>query len=211
MCPEGPPGGEVEEFLEDHPERMRVARHARTVEYPPGERFASMDDVGRRRVAVATILHLPEREAGKSRYGVNVEALRCVAVVIRRALDTVAGLEGVDFVIVHDGLPDDWITFLERHGITLVRKDLPAGAISTYGSEFCAATMLKAHLHGLTQYDRVLYIDLDMLPTGDMSHFFTYRYPEGLVGYTIGNAPIAGNIFVVGENTHMDRVLKMKM
>ena len=58
---------------------MRVARHARTVEYPPGERFASMDDVGRRRVAVATILHLPEREAGKSRYGVNVEALRCVA------------------------------------------------------------------------------------------------------------------------------------
>ena len=51
-----------------------------------------------------------------------------------------------------------------------------------YASEYQAGTLIKVNAAGLTQYDRVLNVDLDMFAVSSLRGHFLREYREHLVG-----------------------------
>ncbi|EOD39784.1 hypothetical protein EMIHUDRAFT_223312 [Emiliania huxleyi CCMP1516] len=177
----------------------------KVIPYPPA-RYTPFERLDKSRIAVATILHLPSGSAGKNERFASkpLETLLCVLLILKAELVSTGRLDGVDFVVLHDNVPDVWLSDLNASGVKTVRMPLPK--LSLYPTEFCAANLLKAHLLSLTQYERVLYTDADMLPTGSWRDIFEYEYPEGLVGEMMG-VGFWGNMFLIRPNATQHQAL----
>ena len=177
----------------------------KVIPYPPA-RYTPFERLDKSRIAVATILHLPSGSAGKNERFASkpLETLLCVLLILKAELVSTGRLDGVDFVVLHDNVPDVWLSDLNASGVKTVRMPLPK--LSLYPTEFCAANLLKAHLLSLTQYERVLYTDADMLPIGSWRDIFEYEYPEGLVGEMMG-VGFWGNMFLIRPNATQHQAL----
>lgn len=72
-----------------------------------------------------------------------------------------------------------------------------------------AATMLKVDVAGLTQYSRVLYLDLDMLPRERAAaEHLEWEYEEGLVAFPGPTTPVSGQLFVIRPDAKMHQLLR---
>ena len=162
------------------------------------------------RVAVATVAH---RARSTSRFLLPdqvdnaTDVLPCAVIMQSLALRDIGGFgPEVDVVLVHsDWLPEQLATVAAR-GIKLHAGSVPP--TEEYGSEFEAANMLKVDVAALTQYERVLYLDLDMLPRERATQYLEYEYNEGLVGFPGPTAPVSGQLFVIKPDVKMHRMMK---
>ena len=162
------------------------------------------------RVAVATVAH---RARSTSRFLMPdqvdnaTDVLPCAVIMQALALRQIGGFgEEVDVLLVHsDWLPEQLATVAAR-GIKLHQGSVPP--TEQYGSEFEAANMLKVDVAALTQYDRVLYLDLDMLPRERSTQYLEYEYAESLVGFPGPTTPVSGQLFVMRPEAKMHRLMK---
>ena len=161
------------------------------------------------RVAVVTVAHRPRSTARfltPDQVDNATDVLPCATILQSLALREIGGFGvEVDHVLVHSNWLPEQLQTVAAHGIKLSMGSIPAA--EAYGSEFEAANMLKIEVAGLTQYRRVLFIDLDMLPRERATQYLEWEYPEGLVGFPSPTTPISGQLFVLRPDAKMHRLL----
>ena len=165
------------------------------------------------RVAVATVAHRPNRTARfltADQVDNSTDVLPCAVILQSLALREIGGFgPEVDIVLVHSGWRPEELAAVAARGI---RLHAGSGAVPSdahaYGSEFEAANMLKVDVAGLTQYARVLYVDLDMLPRERATQHLEVEYAEGLVAFPSPTTPVSGQLFVLRPDARMHTLLR---
>lgn len=165
------------------------------------------------RTAVVTLAH---RARNTTRFLSGAQAhhatdvVPCAVIVQALALREIGGFHeqsGVDLVLLHSQLLPEELEMIAAHGIkTYATNSLPDTGL--YGSEFEAANMLKVDVAALTGYDRVLYVDLDMLPRERVEQHLLLEYAEDLVSFPGPSAPVSGQLFVLRPNVRMHTHLR---
>ena len=162
------------------------------------------------RVAIATAVHQARNTARFIADDLKgaADLLPCAAIMQTLALREVGGFAASDFdhVVLHSNLTPAQLALMAAYNITLRRGNIPSDAV--YDSEFEAANMLKVDVSGLTEYDRVLFLDLDMLPRQRVLEHLLYEYPEGLVTFAGITSPVSGQLYVVRPNRAVHALMR---
>jgi hypothetical protein len=124
------------------------------------------------------------------------EAQLCAALALFHSFNASNGHLGCDAVILTDD--DSFVTprdasALSAHHVTLRKVALPRQAATTAHTHFERVSSLKLFLAGMTSYERVLYMDVDAVVTGDMGRMI--RVPEGgheLIAFSAFESPLHG-------------------
>jgi hypothetical protein len=164
-----------------------------------------------RRTAIATLAH---RSRNTSRFLANgqvdnaTDVLPCIVILQSLALREIGefGPE-VDIVLIHSQMLPEQLKLVAQHGVKLKAAG-PLPPVHLYGSEFEAATMLKVDVAGLHEYDRVLFLDIDMLPKERLVQHLSVEYADSLVAFPGPSSPVSGQIFVLRPEERMHRLLR---
>lgn len=155
-----------------NPSLMDVAP-LRLAAWAPPRRHAAPPDG----LAVATALY-QARNTSRFTSGTPSDTAPCAALAQMRALRALGGLgPHVDYVVVHAGLLGWQLKLLARHGIKLHAGRLPP-AEAPYPTEYERAMLLKVDVLALTQYARVLFLDVDMYPRRPIAGLLSIEYEE---------------------------------
>lgn len=163
------------------------------------------------RVAVATLAHRPHRTARFLENGKNAtdDVLPCIVILQALALRHMGGFgQDIDIVTVHSNLLPSQLDAIAARGIKLHHAGQLPDPELYGGSEFEAANMLKVDVAGLRDYERVLYIDIDMLPRERTVQHLLVEYPEQLVGFPGPSTPVSGQLFVLRPQARMHALLR---
>ena len=163
------------------------------------------------RTAVVTLAH---RSRNTSRFLANgqvdnaTDVLPCIAILQSLALRDIGAFgPEVDIVLLHSQMLPEQLNLVAEHGIKLKAAG-PLPPIHLYGSEFEAATMLKVDVAGLHEYDRILYLDLDMLPKERLVQHLLVEYPESFVAFPGPSSPVSGQMFILRPEARMHKLLR---
>lgn len=163
----------------------------------------------RGRMAIANAVHqsvATARFVGTEQRNAT-DLLPCAVVLQALALRHIGGISHeVDHVLVHSNLTPKQLELIASFGVKLREGRIPP--VSSYDTEFEAANMLKADVSGLTEYSRVLHLDLDMLPRAPVTEHLRYEYPEDFVTFAGTTSPVSGQLYVVRPNRRLHRLLR---
>lgn len=172
-------------------------------EEPPPRVHRTLDGL---RTAVVTVAY---RAQNTTRFQTdNDDVLPCAVILQALALRELGGFgREVDIVLVHRNLLPAQVDMVAAHGVK-VHEAGPLPSPALYGSEFEAANMLKVDVAGLTEYSRLLYIDLDMVPKGPVAQHLLAEYPEGLIGFPGPSTPVSGQLLVLRPSAAVHALLR---
>ena len=189
----------------------RCASDAAAFRVVPTGRPSLVHSLHSPRVAIATVAH---RSNGTARFLTAdqvdnaTDVLPCAVILQSLAMREIGGFDAeIDYVLVHSGWRPEELAAVAAHGIKLHAGSVPRET-QPYGSEFEAATMLKIDVAGLTDYSRVLYLDLDMLPRERAVQHLEFEYAEDLVTFPSVTSPVSGQLFVLRPDAKMHRLLR---
>ena len=194
--PEPPPSdtSDIERELLDSPCDMDVARYELVDRREP-TRHASLADLDVTRLAVAIGVFKPKETARILDKDAPDDAFRCAILMSYLSVKLNGKLPGVDFVVVHSNLSPEDVAFIEGHGMRVVEGYVPP--VDRYDSEFDAAALIKINVAALTDYDRVLMLDMDMFAVEDLTGHFTAEFAESLLTSGHSSSPVSGNWLLV--------------
>lgn len=163
------------------------------------------------RLAVVTLAH---RARNTSRFLTgtqidhDIDTLPCAVIVQALALREIGGFgPSVDLVLLQSQLLPEQLEMIKAHDIKVhATESIPDASL--YGSEFEAATMLKVDAVKLSDYDRVLYVDLDMIPRERVDQHLLLEYPEDFVSFPGASTPVSGQLFALRPSLRMHSLLR---
>jgi hypothetical protein len=180
-----------EQFLE-LPDLFDVATYEIYEQQTPEVHQSWCGVVSQSRLAVAWPIHIPSTYDDKLRKDVT-----CGVLLAGLSLQLNGNVPEVDALVLHsNALPDD-VALWEKYGLVTRETRLPHGWKEHGLNEWEAATLIKIHMWGLTEYDRILSTDSDVLFFSDVSRWFLHEFHETCVTMNNPSSPVYGDWIMV--------------
>jgi hypothetical protein len=128
-----------------------------------------------KRPETAAKTHEPKHRFAYVLYATNVW-YGAASLVTLRCLKALTAREDVDFLVLHTGLPRFLLETMEETGA----QPVEVSRLRYTSGRYFRDCLVKLRIFQLTQFDRVVYLDVDTLPLKNLDPLFSFPFSEPL-------------------------------